>query len=1009
MLLALATCRVDLLRGLVYRADGEIALTTRESELLSYLSERPFSAVSRDELLSQVWGYSDAVVTRACDNTIRRLREKIEDDPQHPKHVLTVHGTGYRFVPSDGMAPQVTPQLAPQEPAEPEHMVFEAGDRRVDLSRGQITSENREKVALTAREIALLRVLHGARGAVLERRALQRAIGGEGGGRAIDNLVSRLRKKLELDPAEPRHLLTAPGGYRLELPQGSQHPRREEAPALELGAPLLGRATLLAELQRRLQVRPLVVLVGPVGVGKSRLAQSWAQAQGATWVDLREAADAAGVAERVARALDLGLGDLGPAERVAAAVASQAVSVVLDHLDTAAPAVSSLLERWTRAGPRSRWLATSQIWTGPQDSPLAFVLEVPPLSEDDAVELFLERVRRPRRDKSTFDPAVLRQIVSRLDCLPLPIELAASRCAVLSPQAVLERLSLDLLAEPRGKAEQVSLRSTLQAAVDLLDPEELEALRVLSLASTFDIDDAEAMLGPYAVDLVQALRDRSLLHEDPASLDADTLRLTCWQPVRLFFEDERGRLADGGRACATRYIDALTVLADEGEQGPPSPARRERMRVRLDDMTRAVELGVRHGLPRAARCAIAAGWWYAWYGPANVGVSLLQRALELPGLEAPERGLLDHIQGKLLFDLGQHEPSRAAQQRAVAAADGCGDSWLGSRARNALAMALRVLGEEELARESWERACELAQASGDRAYASMLRGQAAMSAGDFEAASACFEQCRTTAACARDLVTFGHYGLGMAALRMGKISVAAEQLAVALDQWEGADRTGWLTLAPHAAYALAMLGARDELEELAPAALEGARRDGWLYEQGMVWAYLGAVRLFAGEAGLAREALERARPLLEQVPSCPPPALAFLEGRTADLALGRGEAAVASEHALRAERLGRQSGSLTATLYGSHSAAMAALGLGEPRAALERMLEAEPLAEQLKSRFDRAVQRARWAVVASALGRDDLAHTWRAEARALLPYTGARPSSELCWWLERVPQNEASA
>jgi hypothetical protein len=226
-----------------------------------------------------------------------------------------------------------------------------------------------------------------------------------------------------------------------------------------------------------------------------------------------------------------------------------------------------------------------------------------------------------------------------------------------------------------------------------------------------------------------------------------------------------------------------------------------------------------------------------------------------------------------------------------------------------------------------------------------------------------------------------------------------------LGRLQDTDRATWLTLAPHVAHAWAMLGAREELERLAPIALEGAQRDGWLYEQGIVWSYLGAVRLFAGDPGGAREAFERSRPLLEQVPSCPPPSLAFLEGRTADLALLRGEPAIAAEHGQRAERLGRQAGSLTATLYGSHSAAMAALRLGEPKAALERMLEAAPGVEQLKSRFDRGVQRARWAVVASALGRHDLAQPWREEAHAQVAHTGARPSSELLYWLS---QNEAS-
>jgi DNA-binding response OmpR family regulator len=53
--------------------------------------------VSRDELLQEVWGYSAALTTRTVDNQILKLRKKIEPVPAEPRHILTVHGTGYRF------------------------------------------------------------------------------------------------------------------------------------------------------------------------------------------------------------------------------------------------------------------------------------------------------------------------------------------------------------------------------------------------------------------------------------------------------------------------------------------------------------------------------------------------------------------------------------------------------------------------------------------------------------------------------------------------------------------------------------------------------------------------------------------------------------------------------------------------------------------------------------------------------------------------------------------------
>lgn len=81
------------------RRDGEVAsLSAKEYQLLCYLLERPGVVVSRDELLEQVWGYRAATNTRTVDVHLAQLRSKLEEDPKQPKHLLTVHGSGYKFV-----------------------------------------------------------------------------------------------------------------------------------------------------------------------------------------------------------------------------------------------------------------------------------------------------------------------------------------------------------------------------------------------------------------------------------------------------------------------------------------------------------------------------------------------------------------------------------------------------------------------------------------------------------------------------------------------------------------------------------------------------------------------------------------------------------------------------------------------------------------------------------------------------------------------------------------------
>jgi DNA-binding response OmpR family regulator len=91
--------RVDLRRRILWKDGEESRLTTHEAGTLEYLIKHRGRDVSRDELLEKVWGYSAALTTRTVDNQILKLRKKIEDTPAQPRHILTVHGTGYRFEP----------------------------------------------------------------------------------------------------------------------------------------------------------------------------------------------------------------------------------------------------------------------------------------------------------------------------------------------------------------------------------------------------------------------------------------------------------------------------------------------------------------------------------------------------------------------------------------------------------------------------------------------------------------------------------------------------------------------------------------------------------------------------------------------------------------------------------------------------------------------------------------------------------------------------------------------
>jgi DNA-binding response OmpR family regulator len=75
-----------------------VELTHKEIELLKYFFEHPDKVISRDELLDKVWGYENYPTTRTVDNYIVKLRKLIEENPSKPKHILTIHGAGYKFI-----------------------------------------------------------------------------------------------------------------------------------------------------------------------------------------------------------------------------------------------------------------------------------------------------------------------------------------------------------------------------------------------------------------------------------------------------------------------------------------------------------------------------------------------------------------------------------------------------------------------------------------------------------------------------------------------------------------------------------------------------------------------------------------------------------------------------------------------------------------------------------------------------------------------------------------------
>ena len=94
----LKSIKIDFEHYKVIRKEKKIDLTSLEVDVLRFLIQQEGKVVSRENLLDKIWGFEKFPTTRTIDNHILKLRKKIENDPNHPQHILTVYAGGYRFV-----------------------------------------------------------------------------------------------------------------------------------------------------------------------------------------------------------------------------------------------------------------------------------------------------------------------------------------------------------------------------------------------------------------------------------------------------------------------------------------------------------------------------------------------------------------------------------------------------------------------------------------------------------------------------------------------------------------------------------------------------------------------------------------------------------------------------------------------------------------------------------------------------------------------------------------------
>jgi predicted ATPase len=570
----------------------------------------------------------------------------------------------------------------------------------------------------------------------------------------------------------------------------------------------------------------LVTLTGPGGVGKTTLALAAANAvtgefaDGAAFVSLEALTDTALILQTVAQQLRVPtLPGQSVRESLLAFLGARRLLLVVDNVEqllSAAPLVEQVLER----APGLKVLATSRgplrirgekvIAVAPLPLPEQGAVDLATLAAVPAVAFFVVcgRDAQPGFALTDSNAAAVAEICRRLDGLPLALQLAASRLAVLSPAALLARLErrLPLLTSgPRDlPARQQTLRAAIAWSYDLLQPAEQRLFRQLGVfVGGFTLQAVEALMkgGPDDLDPLEAISSlvgQSVVFVQP--LDEATPRYGMLETIREFALEQLARSGEAAEAHR-RHAEFVRDLAESAEPQLLVPAERNNWMAEVEHAHDSIRAALAWSMSAAGVLAVgvdlagALGWFWLMSGRLEEAGSWYAALLARRGEADDTLAWAKVLHGSALQCWARGDVAQAAalEEPAVQIFRSAGDSrWLTygltllARVRTGQERPAEARALLEEARSVWSRA-ENTYGQPFDAYLRYYLGSAALAEGDTGTARAHFEaSLRELGAIGDDVARAVVLGsLGLLAARRGEHTEARARFAESLPMLRG--------------------------------------------------------------------------------------------------------------------------------------------------------------------------------------------------------------------------------